>query len=350
MNIDSIGDCILDETSTPDELCAAMDGFVQICSEISGIKPDRSFDAWAEDTLLASGVAINPQAAAHCAVDYQRSIVFIRGVYAALNALKLRFPNTTLEILYAGCGPFATLLLPVLGKFSPGELAVTLLDIHQSSLDSAVLLLDELGLSAHQVQAIRGDACLYKHDEDAHLVIAETMQKSLEQEPQFAVTANLAPQLGPDGIFIPQSIEVTLCLADLEHEKELIVPSQRLDHLSLEACGQRYPLTTVCDLLPEYAADQMQAAIENATAARLELNPTVVTIPEVPDIERFNAVLFTRIRVFGQHGLQDYECEITLPLRCYELEPLKVGQRFQVSYQLGEYPKFDFDVLDTEPT
>ena len=108
MNIDAICDTILDVSSSPEELRFALDTFTQQCSEISDIQPDPSFDAWAEDSLLDSGVAINPNAAAHCALDYQRSVVFIRGVYAAIKTLKLRFPETPLELLYAGCGPFAT--------------------------------------------------------------------------------------------------------------------------------------------------------------------------------------------------------------------------------------------------
>ena len=141
MNINSIIDIILDETSSPGELSGALDAFTQQCSDLGGVRPDPSFDAWAGDSLLDSGVAINPQAAAHCAVDYQRSVVFIRGIHAAINALKWRFPDTRLDILYAGCGPFATLLMPLLARFTPGELRIHLLDVHQRSLDSVTLLL-----------------------------------------------------------------------------------------------------------------------------------------------------------------------------------------------------------------
>ena len=209
----------MDESSSPQELRDALNLFSSSCSKFSGILPNPSFDAWAEDSLLPGGVAINPQAAAHCVRDYQRSVVFIRGVHAAISALKFRFADTPLEILYAGCGPFATLLMPLLGKFAPGDLNITLLDIHQSSLDSAELVLEKFGLGAHAVNTVQGDACVYKHPQKLHLVIAETMQKSLEQEPQFAVTANLAPQVLTEGIFIPQRIEVSLSLADLEKEK-----------------------------------------------------------------------------------------------------------------------------------
>jgi hypothetical protein len=345
MNINSISDIILNETSSPGELRDALNAFVLLCGDISGIRPDASFDAWAGDSLLNSGVAINPQAAAHCAVDYQRSVIFIRGVHAAINTLKLRFPDIPLEILYAGCGPFATLLLPLLGKFTPGELRIYMLDIHQRSLDSVELLLAHFGYGAHAVRIIQDDACHYKHPGKLHLVIAETMQKSLEQEPQFAVTANLAPQLWPTGVFIPQRIEVALYLADLAHEKELICQSQQIDREALEKSGSRYPIAKVCTLAPECASAQIRKAQHNAHTTRLALEPITVAIPELADITRFDATLFTRISVFEQYRLEDYESEITLPLRCHELAPLAGGERYRVSYQLGSYPTFNFERL-----
>jgi hypothetical protein len=348
MNINSIRDTVLDETSSPGELRAAINAFVQLCSEVSGIQPDPSFDAWAGDSLLDSGVAINPQAAAHCAVDYQRSVVFIRGVHAAINALKSRFPDTPLEILYAGCGPFATLLMPLLGKFSPGELTLYLLDVHQRSLDSVELLLAHFGFSAHSFQTINADACRYAHSGKLHLIIAETMQKSLEQEPQFAVTANLAPQLWPTGVFIPQRIEVALCLADLRHEQKLMGQSQRLDPEDFEKNAQRHLLATVFILSPERAPDQMRRAQYNTGTTKFELAPTIAVIPSMSELARFECALFTRISIFEHYRLADYESQITLPLKCHELAPLASGARYRVSYQLGSYPKFNFERLNNK--
>ncbi len=127
----SITDTIIDEASKSALLHKALNEFAAHCSEISHIKPDPTFDAWADDTFLQNGVAINPQAAAFCIMDYQRSVVFIRGVYSAIKTARRRFEGQSIKILYAGCGPFATLLLPLLTKFQPGELDIFFLDIHQ---------------------------------------------------------------------------------------------------------------------------------------------------------------------------------------------------------------------------
>jgi hypothetical protein len=346
MNLNTVSDTILDETSSLDELRSALDAFVLECSGITGIRPDVSFDAWADDSLLATGVAINPQAAAHCALDYRRSVAFIRGTYAAINELKLQFPNVPLEVLYAGCGPFATLLLPLLSKFVPGELKLHLLDFHQSSLDSVNRLLAHFDFHDHDIQTIKDDASTYQHPGNLHLIIAETMQKSLEQEPQFAVTANLVPQLWSAGLFIPQRIDVSLCLADLEREKFLVGEALKNEGSDLKMEPLRYPIATVCTLLPDRASDLVHLAEQNATGNTPQLEPKMITIPMEPDLTRLDAALFTRIQVFGQYCLMDYESQITLPLKCHELLPLSGGDRWRVSYQLGSYPKFQFQHLN----
>ncbi len=136
MGLKQLSDTLLDKASSPAQLRDALHAFTQRCSDVGGIVPDRSFNAWAGDALLKDGVAISPAAAAHCVNDTQRSVVFIRAAYAAIKVAQARCANGPLEILYAGCGPFATLLLPLLRRFDTNELTVHLLDIHQRSLDS----------------------------------------------------------------------------------------------------------------------------------------------------------------------------------------------------------------------
>ena len=339
MKLTYIADTLLDETSSPKQLRAALNAFSQLCSDVGGVVPDPSFDAWADDSLLNDGVAISPEAAAHCVSDTQRTVIFIRAAYAAITNAKQRFANGPIEVLYAGCGPFATLVLPILAKFNPGELVVHLLDIHQRSLNSVVLLIGHFDLQEHRISYIQDDACHYQHSSNPHVIIAETMQKSLEQEPQFAVTANLAPQLHARGIFIPQRIEVALCLAILEAERAALQRGDALDPNALQATGERHALATVLCLTPEQAVTLKQQACQNSHGL-LELNPIHVTLPAITNLNTFDAVLFTRIQAFEQHRLLDYESEITLPLCCNEFTPLKAGEQYKVCLQIGSYPKF----------
>ena len=338
---------LLDEGSSHQSVCLALDEFSHLCSGITGITPDTSFDAWAEDSFLDYGVAINPQAAAHCIHDYQRSVIFIRGVYAAINAAKLRFPAQKLKILYAGCGPFATLLLPLLTQFESDELELYLLDIHQRSLDSVGRLLNQFGMDDYAVSLILGDACEYQHPERLHIIVAEVMQKALEQEPQVAVTANLAPQLCENGLFIPEQIEVKLCLAQWDNERKLMKKNasakdglQCAQSLLRSPVVFRQPIGTIFTLSPTNSAADTQAKANSA--AKLELNAAVVKMPAIDHIERYDVLMLTHIQVFEDYVLGDYESEITLPHKCYDFPPLQRLARYHVRYQLGTYPRFTF--------
>lgn len=339
MTLVSIADVILDEASSQWQLRRALDEFTRLCAEISGIEPDRSFNSDAGDVLLGAGVAINPNAAAHCVSDYRRSVVFIRGVYAALEAARRQFAPAPLRILYAGCGPYATLLLPLLTRCKPGELTVHLLDIHPGSLQSVTRLISRFGLAGHDIHTVQADACSYRHPCELHLIIAETMQKALEQEPQLAVTANLVPQLCPQGVFVPQAITVELCLARYQRELESIkhgVP------MSSKGSG-RHPLATAICLTPGHIGDLIASASRDQETGTTRLTLTTVELPQLTDLASYDLVLFTRVQVFGEYALDDFDSEITLPLKCHDMPGLSGGMRLQASYELGLYPRLRID-------
>jgi hypothetical protein len=327
--LSKISDMILDESSSQEDLHAALNDFSDLCSKITNIIPDRTFDAWSEDSYLDGGVAINPQAAAYCIKDYQRSIVFIRAVHAAFNRLRTQFSNTTINILYAGCGPFATLILPLLSHLLANNTRICLLDIHSKSLESVNTLLCHFGFNHPNIQFTQGDACTYQHPKPLHLIIAETMQKSLEQEPQFAVTANLAPQLHSNGIFIPENIQVQICLAQKK--------SIERTHSSKET---RQLLGSLLNLDAKSAHAQAANARLNNSTGHYELAPVIIEIPRIKNPENLDALLLTKIRVFEHFVLGHEESEITLPSKCEELSPIKPGAQYTVSYQLGKYPRF----------
>lgn len=341
-----IADSILDESCSQQQLEKALDEFAHLCSEASGIKPDPGFDAWAQDSFLDQGVAINPQAAAFCIKDYQRSTMFIRGLYAAINSAQQRFSGAPIKLLYAGCGPFATQLLPLLTRFQGGELQVQLIDIHQQSLDSVSQLLKHFELRHHGIELTRADACSYQHPSALHIIIAETMQKSLEQEPQFAVTAQLAPQLCARGIFIPQQIDVELCLAHWQDEQQAWERGEAIEPQVLEAAGLRYPLASLFTLLPGQAASQLQSARHNTLSDKMEIAGGLIEIPAIAKLQDFDPLLLTRIRVFEDYRLDDYQAEISLPYRVPELMPLSGGAVYECCYELGTYPRFNFQRIN----
>lgn len=162
------------------------------------------------ETFLEGGVALASQYALDCLRDPLRTTRFICGCYDAVLDQLQQQGNTTVNLLYAGCGPAAPLVLPFLCRFDPQQLQITLLDITESSLKAVEKLVEKLDLSTYISSYVLADAITYEHpvEKPLNLIISETMDKGLTREPQVRVMQNLVPQLASGGVFIPESISV----------------------------------------------------------------------------------------------------------------------------------------------
>jgi hypothetical protein len=337
----SIADTILDESSSQLRLQAALDEYSQLCARVSGIQPDAGFNSQAGDQLLAEGVAIGPRAAAHCITDYQRTVVFIRGVYAAINdsitKQQQRSDRPPLNILYAGCGPFATLLMPLLERFDPGALDITLLDIHAESLASVGRLISHFGLEFYDIATVKADASTYQHHTPLHLIIAETMQKALEQEPQLAVTANLVPQLLPKGVFIPQQVRVQLCLADPASFMTAV------SAIAVSSCQHKRFVAELISLNQSHISHIMDTLEKDPGSGSYQVVATELIMPADEGAQGRELFMFTQVVVYGDYTLDDFDAEITLPSGVHDIATPAAGTPFFVAYRLGAYPKFCFN-------
>lgn len=126
-----------------------------------------------------------------------------------------------LQILYAGTGPYASLILPLTTVFSANQIQVTLLDIHQSSLDAVNNLISTFNLEAYFNGYIKADATRFIPDDHINydIIISETMDKALRKEPQVAIFNHLHQFLKPNGAFIPEEIRVDLYQSKWGEEK-----------------------------------------------------------------------------------------------------------------------------------
>ena len=273
--------------------------------DVAAAGPDRI------ETGTGGGRAISPVEAAQCILDFRRTAVFLRGVLVALQTARRRFPGT-LEVVYAGTGPFATLLLPLLPRLAPPGLRVTFIDVHERSTVAVRGLVDALGVSGVVARVVTADAATYRHGSAIHVAIAETMQRALENEPQVAVSRSLAAQLAPGGILVPERISV---------------------HLDAWSAGQ-----------PRGGGRRRVELVQLRHTIGREVPPIFgagldVTVPRPRGSE--GLALLTRVGVFGRHRLDVNESAITLP-RPLPLLRAQAGRLVRVRYAGDARPGFVF--------
>jgi len=330
------------EKATAGERLAAVGELYALFSELTQV--GDAFDQSPEHdaaTELAQGTAISPKDAARCLLDLHRTTQFLRGIEAALREAQRRFPGQTLELLYAGCGPYATLAVPLCLRFSPAEVQLTLIDFHERSLRAAKSLLARLGFSDFLRAAVQCDAATYRHPAERapHLIVAESLQRALSKEPQLAITANLAPQLRAGGIFIPRRISIQLCLADLSKEFTLLAAGSG-SSAPLPLARDRVDLGTVLELTAARAPDLLRAAGGTGASGASALPAVRVSIPELRPQSSYRAMLLTAIEVFDAFALGDYDSGITQPHIFHELGTLRGGEILELRYHLGPRPGF----------
>ena len=300
-----------------ERLSAAVRQLYSLCSSVSGIDESSNHINDLDETRLPSGNAISPKDAARCLLDYRRTSKFLRGIQAAIVEAQKRFPNTTIEILYAGCGPFAPLAIPLTTRFSPDEIQFTLLDIHKRSLEAAQRVFRAFGLTGFVRDYIEEDATSYVHPRPLHLIITETMQRGLEKEPQVAITFNLAPQLRPGGIFIPERICIDACFYDPATE-------------FLSRNKSRIKLGPILEL----------AAEEPHAFSNEDCLPAVMLeIPEAVSKD-LRLMLLTTVKVFESVVLEEYESGITHPVILHDFGWTKAGRKLEFVYSFGAEPGF----------
>lgn len=325
--------------SNPEELRKAVGELYSLLTGITGIKDDSIIeDNTTIETFLSHGKAISVKDAARCVLDYRRTTQFLRGIYAAILESQKRFPNQTINVLYAGCGPFAALVLPLCTQFEKGELSLTLLDIHERSLTSVLKVFEEFGLSDFVLDYIQCDAAEYRSDVQPHIVITETMQKALSAEPQVAITMNLAPQLRDGGFFIPQKIGIYACLCKVNDEFSFINMN---DNEVIKR--NRIPLATLFEISAE-SVDELKQSLQTDSAGMFFFPFNTIKIPEKVN-DGHDVMILTKIRIFDEFILDDYDSGLTCPTILPDLGEAKSNTQVEFHYSLSNPVGFKYRIV-----
>lgn len=274
-----------------------------------------------KDINLPAGKALAPFYAAACILDPLRTKKFVRGVFEAVGSAQKAFPGQKLHLVYAGTGPFATLILPLCMVFSPAELGFTLLEVHSESVKhlKKVIEVFELQDFIHSIEET--DATRYQATQAIHILLIETMQAALAGEPQLAITRNLASQLAPGGMLIPQAITIQAGLLDpvKEHAYLTGISTQRNSYTGLS---------------PVFQLDAHTALQKTAITAR-------ISVPWTLRKDHPQLMLFTSIRITDSIQLDFWESGLTIPQRMPDVLFEKDQDAWvYLRYLEGEAPKF----------
>jgi hypothetical protein len=313
------------------EMKKATDDLYDLFVEVSGLEENDEDSR--KDYYLPKGKAIGTVWAAMCVKEFMRTKKFVRGVFLGIKCAKEKFPNRKIHILYAGTGPFATLMLPLTTIFSSDEVGFTLLEINPHSIENLKKIIKAFNAMEYVENIVQCDATEYKSDKDKpiHMVVTETMQNGLKKEPQVAITLNLVPQMEKGGILIPENVIIEAGLLDAKRDNDRM--------LGVEGAYKDY----------YYALNQV-----------FELNKEVIGIEKTnvwcfPEVEidissnidkRYNKLnLFTDIQVFGEEWLTYMQCSLNIPLKVIDVDwinnPIK---RVSFQYNINENPGFIYKV------
>jgi len=286
---------------------------------LSRVAADHAIADAYTDSKLNSGFALSPAGAAACIEDPLRTAMFMRGVWRAVQEAERRFPGEVLEVVYAGTGPFATLVLPVMALSSPERLRFTFIDIHATSIGSLQTILSHFGFDGFVRALVNCDATSYVHPAGLpmHVLISETLQQALSVEPQVAITRQLAPQLTPGGLLVPEKITIDFVLDD-----PIIFGTPTVDpeHKTRTAVGRVFTLDADAGNLP----------MHNGTIPLCEYDVPASLPDSVP-------TLLTEIHVFGDLVLRERDSGLTCPWPIKDVI-VREGERVSFFYELGPMP------------
>ncbi|MEH6538407.1 MAG: hypothetical protein V7719_18575 [Psychroserpens sp.] len=259
-----------------------------------------------EHLSLDSGKAIGPEWAARCIDDILRTKRFISGVYKAVLQIRKQKKNEPVILLYAGTGPFATLVLPLITLFRPSELQFVFLEINPISLKSLKKTIAGFNAQAYIQHMYQCDASKFKlpSSNTIDILLTECLQHALAREPQVSITYNLIPQLKEDIILIPEQINLHIGLINSKLRQENALRPADIEPVTFY---KNYP--SVFNL--------SKASILNGVPKFLENNiqfPETETIFNPEDIQLYDEIaITTEITIFENETLSMNDSGLSIP-------------------------------------
>lgn len=284
-----------------------------------------------ETINLDSGDAIGLTWAAMCIQDYTRTKRFMDGIYEATQDKLGTITGRPVHILYAGTGPFATLILPLTARFSAAQIQLSLLEVNELSFTRLQQLISNLGLEKyiHRIEQADATTWTLPAGEPVDIFITETMQQGLVKEPQVELCMNIVPQLPAQAIIIPEQITLTAALIDLTKRMR----NKRLNDNTTDTV---YLVGTVFTLNKETILEQAGKTAHAFPAKN-------ITIPAAIIDSHPLLYLLTDITIYNQEKLLIDKSQLTLPLKLADLSE-NPPATISCQYYMGKNPGIQFNI------
>ncbi|WP_046756287.1 SAM-dependent methyltransferase [Kordia jejudonensis] len=282
------------------------------------------------DIQFENGIALNTRDAAMCVVDIIRTRQFIRGILKAVQHVQQQ-KSTTIKIMYAGTGPFAMLILPLLTKYTSDQLQLTLLEVNKDTIACLKRLIKKLEIEEYVAEIIQEDASKHKTNkkEEIDIFISETMQFGLVKEQQVPIALNLVSQLRKDVIMIPQNIKLDLTL--MNADTELIINNKFESRFKV--------LKTVLEFDTEFIHTNAEKI---KRSNRIELCEGLQFIEETNNTFDRLAML-TSIQVYRDEWIHIDLSSLTIPKRILNIADVKpTVNSISMDYVIKEIPDFEY--------
>lgn len=273
------------------------------------------------------GVALGTVDAAACIIDAVRTRVFLKSLKEAIEDAILDSPGKPVNVLYAGTGPFATLLTPLTTLFTPLQLQMFLIEINPQSIAYLRATVKQLDIEKYVTDIIEADASDYQLPSGyaPDIIVSETMLQALRTEPQVMICANLINQCSKKVLLIPQMIQVSAALINIDADNE-------------------QEIKTIKTLL-EYDAQTALMIKENKKGMPIFAAAVEFIIPELHK-QYSHVALLTNIQVYKKNWiLYGQSSGLTMPYLVMDLKSIKKWPAvFRATYNLGTDPGFQISM------
>ena len=309
-------------SNTSKEYKAVLEEF---CDQNMDIEEGRS------DIMFDNGKALGTFWAALCLDDMMRTRQFIRGINEAIkDKINTQKP---IHILYAGTGPFATLILPFIFRYSKQEIKYTFLEINPFSFKILQNVISKLGLEDYDITLLKADATKYKIDpkNEPDIIISETMQNALAKEQQVPIFLNLMSQVKKDTLFIPEKIEIYLAL------KKAGIPIEEVHKKHYQKEIKLFDVSNEA-IFPSNKSKQ-----SIAKAISFAKKQTVIESEKLKDIDQITII--TEIQVYKNEKIDINESSLTTPIFIQDIPtPINGSITVDTEYKISAEPKLEYKI------